>query len=77
MTRKKKLTYSSINNTPLFKPLLNKYLFLRVCSTSLLKTLWEKEQFLETTKGITCYRIGGKILETTNAITYYRIGEYW
>ena len=32
----------------LFKPFPNKPWFLRVCSTSLLKTLWEKEKLLVT-----------------------------
>ena len=32
----------------LFNPFPNKPLFLRVCSTSLLKTLWEKEKLLVT-----------------------------
>ena len=31
-----------------FNPFPNKPLFLRVCSTSLLKTLWEKEKLLVT-----------------------------
>ena len=31
-----------------FNPFLNKHRFLRVCSTSLLKTLWEKEKLLVT-----------------------------
>ena len=34
--------------TSSFNPFPNKSLFLRVCSTSLLKTLWEKERLLET-----------------------------
>ena len=31
-----------------FNPFINKHWFLRVCSTSLLKTLWEKEKLLVT-----------------------------
>ena len=37
-----------INN--FFNPFPNKSWFLRVCSTSFLKTLWEKEKFLITSK---------------------------
>ena len=37
-----------INNSNGFNPFSNKPRFLRVCNTSLLKTLWEKEKLLVT-----------------------------
>ena len=37
---------SKINYSFFFNPFPNKPLFLCVCSTSLLKTLWEKEKLL-------------------------------
>ena len=39
---------SSLIHLDLFHPFPNKPLFLRVCRTSLLKTLWEKEKLLVT-----------------------------
>ena len=35
-----------LNKVALFNPFPNKPLFLCVCTTSLLKTLWEKEKLL-------------------------------
>ena len=39
---------SDIFTYGIFNPFPNKPWFLRVCSTSLLKTLWEKEKLLVT-----------------------------
>ena len=42
--------FDGIKFREVFNPFPNKPLFLRVCSTSLLKTLWEKETLLVTSK---------------------------
>ena len=41
------LTFASGNGTRGLKPIPNKPWFLRVCSSSLLKTLWEKKKIPE------------------------------
>ena len=38
-------------------PFPNKPWFLRVCCTSLLKTLWEKEKLLVTSKFFSCHSV--------------------
>ena len=40
------LQYKLLSFKTLFNPFPNKALFLHVCSTSLLKTIWEKEKLL-------------------------------
>ena len=40
------MTLQKLQNT--FNPFPNKPWFLRVCTTNLLKTLWEKKKLLET-----------------------------
>ena len=49
-TKKKKPFENSVGKEKInwFNPFPNKPWFLRVCSTSLLKTLWEKEKLLVT-----------------------------
>ena len=42
------VNWLKVKDTVTFNPFPNKPWFLRVCSTSLLKTLWEKEKLLVT-----------------------------
>ena len=50
----------------LFNPYPNKTWFLRVCSTNLLKTLWEKEKLLVTSNFVFFHSLSNLKLSSAN-----------
>ena len=62
-----------IGNSAVLNPFPNKPWFLRVCSTSLLKTLWEKEKLLITSNFSFSYSIFYPFEELSGILIIFKI----